>query len=281
MRLPQELFDEIIGHLPPGDKPSLRSCSLVAKPWISPSRKTLFQEVDVRADLNLESWLNNISPTNIELLQHVRELVCRMPSARDSVCDQTARIDLLRDYSPSLCQLRRLVLVSGRLPPLPQMGIPFAFQHTLEHLYLRGCRIAISTLITLINYFPNLVCLYLSSARSETDDQPIHPLSRPLRKLSITEPNPQDELGIIDQLLGLRPQCDEISINVWSRPAPLLTQRIINGVGASVKYLNLNGSLERAYKGPGILPWGILNGCRNYRFGEPSDAFELPRTPRA
>jgi len=69
-RLPQELLDKIIGHLPQNDRRSLRNCSLVAKSWIHTARKRLFEEVDLTTETSLESWLNKISLENLGLLQH-------------------------------------------------------------------------------------------------------------------------------------------------------------------------------------------------------------------
>lgn len=115
----------------------------------------------------------------------------------------------------------------------PTNQLPLTFQHTLEHPSLRGCRTTISILITLVNHFPNLAHLDLLGLSHETDDHPIPPLSRSLRKLSVKEPGTRDDPGLLDQLLGSRPQCDEVIIEIDTRVAPLLTQRVIDGVGAS------------------------------------------------
>lgn len=236
--LPQELIDEIIVRVPPE---SLRSCSLVAKSWIYPSRRRLFETVNVVPEAKFWMWLKCISPTNVKLLQHVRSLSCLIDS---SPCRRTGRIYFLRNFLPSLPRLGHLLLSSGRLESVTQIGAPLAFQHTLKHLSLYRCQVTISALVTIINYFPNLDRLDLNNLSHEVDRQPVPSLSRTPPKLFVTERNPRDEFGILDQFVGLQPQCDEVSIELDARLAPLLTQRVIDGVGASVKCLKLKTCSE-------------------------------------
>ena len=70
MTLLLELLDEILNYLPPDDE-SLKNCSLVAKSWLRLSRQRLFEN-DFIQDAECQSWVDNIPPTNTELLQHVR-----------------------------------------------------------------------------------------------------------------------------------------------------------------------------------------------------------------
>lgn len=239
MHLPQELIDKIIGHLPPGHK-SLHNPSLVAKTWAYPSQRRLFESVYIMADRALESWLINISPTNVELLQHVRSLSYLSHSDRGP----TALAEFFHDYS--FPHLRRLDLFWGYLPEsLPRIGTFSAFQHTLEHLYLCDCTVSINGLSRLINYFPNLVHLELDRPLSPVDDQQIpSPLVRPLRKLTVVGTYINNDLGPIGELLELQPQCDEVSIDMHVLVAPSVIQRVIKGVEASVKHLNLRGGID-------------------------------------
>ena len=184
------------------------------------------------------AWLKCISPANVELLQHVRSLSCVIDT---SPCRRTGRIYFLRNFFPSLPRLRHLLLSSGRLDSVTQIGVPLAFQHTLKHLSLYRCQVAISALATLINYFPNLDHLDLSDLSLGVGRQPVPSLSRTPRKLFVTERNPRDEL---DQFFGLQSQFDEVVIELDMRLAPLLTQRVIDGVGASVKCLKLRTRSE-------------------------------------
>ena len=254
--LPQELLDEIIGHIPLHDKQSLRNCSLVAKSWMYPSRRSLFEAVIVVPQAKFWSWIKCISPNNAELLQNVRTLHCLIEI---SPCVRTGHIFFLRNYFPSLPLLRHLFLFSGNLQSVTQIGVPLAFQHTLKYLSLRGCRTTIATLVTLINYFPNLDHLELHNLFQESGRQPTPPLSRALQKLSVSEPDTRDDLGILDQLLGLQPQFDEVVIEINSFFAPLLPQRVIDGVGASVKRLEIDTCFECMCK---VLKF--LHGCHKY-----------------
>ena len=139
MDLPQELIDEIIDNIPPNDRKSLRSCSLVAKSWVYPSRRRIFRSVDISGAACLGSWLDKIPPTNIEILQHVHSLTYRIANTPGS---PHPSIDFLRDYSPSFRQLEHLTFLSGFLgvpsASLTEIGtLPYpAFQRTVSHLCL-------------------------------------------------------------------------------------------------------------------------------------------------
>ena len=191
MNLPQELLDEIISQIPLGDENSLRNCSLVAKSWIYPSRRRIFEVIDIWRNADLKLWMDVIQPTNIGILQHVRSIRCLPPdSPRPSA--------FLRDYSPSFRQLERLTFFSGFLPSLTQIGTCSAFQHTLSYLRLWLCTVTASAVVTLVNYFPNFAHLDLVELYYRVDTQPSPPFSRPLKKLSITKIT---NLTLVDQLL--------------------------------------------------------------------------------
>lgn len=245
MDLPQELIDEIINILP-DTKIHLRNCSLVAKSWIYPSRRRLFETVDVVEAMHLKLWLDAISPTNVEVLQHVRSLTYQIAEPLDSAHEP---VDPLRDYYPSFRQLESLGLYSGRLPSLTQIGTSPAFQHTVLHLSLQGCSVTARGLVTLVNYLHNLAHLELIGLCHRVDGQPAPPFSRPLQKLSVTEFYTNDSLDLIDQLVGLHPRCDEVTTDMfqWSS-YPSLAQRVIGSVGASVKRLNLDSGVSNVPK---------------------------------
>lgn len=240
MELPPELLDDIISYIPPDDYQSLQNCSLVAKPWVYPSRRRIFKTVNLRRVTRQELWLATISPTNVEVLQHVRSLICRIADAPDS---PRPSADPLRDYLPSFDHLERLTFFSGFLPSLTQIGTYSAFQHTLSCISLQYCRATASALVALVDYFPNLTHLDLSKISLWVDDQPALPFSRPLQKLTIADLYSDGGLVLLDQLMGLRPQCDEVSIGMYGTSCPSLAQRVIKGVNASVKRLNLKSDL--------------------------------------
>ena len=176
------------------------------------------------------------------MLQHIRSLRCEITDG----LNPPDGLDFLRDYSPSLCQLGRLKLSSGRLPYPAHIGTYPAFQHTLLYLSLSYCRVTASGIVTLVNYFPNLAHLDLCALPRMPDDQPTPPFSRPLQKLSVDEFHGNGGLGLIDRLVGTHPQCDQVTIRMDSYSCPSLSQHVIDGVYASVTRLNLKCELRRA-----------------------------------
>ena len=76
------------------------------------------------------------------------------------------------------------------------------------------------------------------------DDQPTPPFSRPLQKLSVTEFPPCKFLQFVDQFMGLRPQCDEVTIGTYWHSLSSLVQRVIDCVDMSMKRLNLEHLLS-------------------------------------
>jgi len=281
MELPQELVEEIISYIPPDDHQSLLNYSLVAKSWVYPSRRRIFKTVDIWSDRCLNLWLAAISPTNVGVLQHVRSLTCKIASTPDSL---RPSVDPLRDYLPSFRQLERLSFFSGFVPSLTQISAYSPFQHTLSYLFLRCFDVTASAVVTVVNYFPNLAHLEVGELSNVADDQPVLPFSRPLQKLTITNLNTIDGVVFLDQLMGLRPRCDEVTIGTYeSSCRSSLAQCIINGVEASVKRLNLRSIIPCAFSVP-IMVW---RRCLNvmlefhHRSRGSFDALKLPRAPRA
>jgi len=244
MDLPPELLDEIISYIPPDDHQSLRNCSLVAKSWIYPSRRRIFKTVIIWRETRLKSWLDVISPANVEVSQHIRSLTCKIANPPDS---SRPSIKLLNDYLPSFGQLEHLIFFLGFLPPLTRIGACSAFQHTLSHLSLRCCKVTVNGVVTFVNYFHNLAHLELADLSRIKDDQPAPPFSRPLQKLTVMELCTDSALIVLDQLMGLRPQCEEVAISIYWASCPTLAQRVIDGVEASVKRLNLNSNLAGVF----------------------------------
>jgi hypothetical protein len=234
MELPQELIDEIIGHLPKCCPRYLQVCSLVAKSWTHPSQKRLFEDIDM-SSRDLRSWLKNISPTDVELLGHIHSLSYLMPQWIGPLHRN------LRDYLPSFQQLRYLKL-SGTIPLLPQqIEIFSAFQHTLSEISLSYGDVTIKGLIALINYFPNLARLHLSYLRYDKEDGPFPPLSRPLLEGLFISWNSAYDLDLFDELSELGLRANEVVITqtrftlTWSEVA----KRVTSAFGANAKCLRL------------------------------------------
>ena len=240
----------IIGYLPSNDQ-SLRNCSLVAKSWTYPSQRRLFDTVNFifASDPDFKLWRADISPTNTELLQHVRSLYPVTWTAHHPRREPVDLVEFFRDFS--FPQLRNLYLCFEYLPEwLPRTGAFSVFQRTLEHLFLFECTIGIDVLASLINCFPNLVrlnlyCLNRRAPPHSVGNQPIPPpLARPLRKLAVTHCYTGSALDLLCGLLELQPQCDEVSIGVPVPAAPSRIQHAINCVEASVKHLDLKLNIK-------------------------------------
>lgn len=181
--------------------------------------------------------------------------------------------------SPLFPRLRRLVLRSGSSLSTNQLWVPLVSQQTLERPILCCCCLTISPLAIVINHFPNLFHLELLRLYCNVVNEPIPPLSQPLWKLTVDEPDTHDDPGILDQLL---PRCDDVTIYVFPFEAPPLTRRIIDGVEATAKRLNLKMRLRRDCRAES-LSWESLNGTPRFHCwsGQALDTHKLPRALRA
>ena len=244
MNLPQELLEEILSYLPPEDvqdQQSLANCSLVSKSWTNPSRRHLFKTVDIR-EKSLQPWRDTISPANHELLQHIQALLYITDAKTWRTGRPPAyRIYVLQDYLPFLHRLQHLSLFSVQIPSdiSPKLEIFSAFQYTLSHLSLVDCDVSISALVTLINYFPSLDHLDLSSFRRNTDGMPTPSLSRPrMSRLHLSDLR-TDALRFFNKLSRFGPAFDEVVVG-GRLPVclPALT-RIAYTVGENAKRVEL------------------------------------------
>ena len=244
MCLPQELVDEILSYLSLDDERgerSLQNCSLVAKSWIGPSRRHLFETVAIQ-EPGLKSWLDSIPPANDGLLRHVRSLSLTLPpGAWPADFYPVHRIDVFQDYFPSFHQLRHLSLSFVHLPSdiSQQVGLFSAFRHTLSRLSLDDCKITISALGTLINCFPYLNRLDLGRIIHEVDDEPASPVSRPLiEQLYVSEVH-WDGMHFFDQMSEIGLGFEEVVFIERPFVRPELVERVADTVGVSVKCLKL------------------------------------------
>ena len=258
----------------------LRRCSLVAKSWAHPSRRLLFETINVSGTVRLGSWLRRISPTNTGmLLQHVRSLTCCVAEVPTL---SLGPVNFLRDHSSSLRQLERLTLYSGRPLSFARTETYSAFQQSLSYLHLRSFSVTANAVVTLVNYFPNLAHLHLERLSHEVDDQPIPPFSRPLQELTVTE---FENITLLDQLKGLQPRCEKITIEqTWRswRPCQSVAQCVINGMEAGIKHLDIRSDLRGMSNISKILQRGWLKVTPGFRYslGKRFDTLKLPRAPR-
>ena len=235
MDLPEELLDEIFSHLPSYDEQSLRSCSLVSKSWLEPSRRLLFSNIRIHQD-NYLSWLNNISPTNAGLLRNVRSLayffrVYDNPDPRCCVC-------ALHDYFPSFHQLRALEFYKLDIEPtIPDHLTLFStFQHTLFSLSLTHGLITWSSFVALVGYFPHLRDLTVRGPRFQVDDRPVPQILHPLRgRLVVDSYLPDESMKLfVNRFPELKQEYEELEITTSFEP------RLLTAVEGSLKYLTLH-----------------------------------------
>jgi hypothetical protein len=109
-RFPQELVDSIIDELQ-NDVASLRTCSLVSKPWAHRSRKHLFESVHLPTCL-LRKWLVRIPAGPVSPLDprhHVRSLLLQPTTVSAPFCVPETFVGHLSSFT----QISKLVVTSS------------------------------------------------------------------------------------------------------------------------------------------------------------------------
>ena len=213
MYLPAELIDEIISHLPLHDEESLRNCSLVAKSWLDPCQRRLFRSIRITPD-TCQLWLANISPTNAELLRHVRELAYVIKGKHGSWHPPCRIGDDLRAYLPSFSRLQRLDFGYVDIEPtiLDHANL-FTFQHALSSLLLVRVSITWTGFVTLLGYFPNLMNLKVREVSFGADICPPPHLPCALRgRLLVRCVKERDPVPFIDQFVGQKLEYEELVV---------------------------------------------------------------------
>ena len=229
-------LDEIFGHLPPDDGESLQACSLVAKPWVSPSQSRLFSSVIV-TESNYRSWKDGVSYANAELFSHVRSLRYFIRWSRMIPDCGPLPIGDLFDYLPLFRHLQHLSLCSTRIKSdISEQPEAFSvFRHTLSSLTFHTLILISPGLASTIDYFPNVRDLKVTDPIWEADHQQAPPLSRPLRgRLSIEMCGYQVLSTFADRFSGLpEVEYDELLIlgNFHPTSSTSHYQRIIDTCG--------------------------------------------------
>ena len=244
MSFPRELIEEILSYLQihgKQDQQSLRNCSLVAKSWVDPSRRRLFETVLIRAR-DRQSWMDRISPSNIELLRHVRSF-CFSGSGPREWPDSLAKLTDIEDlyvYFPSFCRLHTIDLsethISSDIPERIEMFSPC--QQVLSSLTLAIVSLSWRSFIALIDYFPNLQNLELSSLSFEDGNINPPPLSRPLRgKLFFYLSEEEHLIALSNWFTGLEVEYEELVVDV-DYVSGTYSQNIVTTCQKSLKRLS-------------------------------------------
>ena len=231
MKVPEELIDEIFSHLPPDDKRSLHSCSLVSKSWLQPSRRVLFARVSIGVD-TYQSWLDNILPTNTELLRHVRSLTYLVRQAGGSYL----RVDALRDYLPSFCQLQILTFKAVKIPSIPgHLELFPAFKHSLSSLSIVVSSIRWCAFVALLGSFPHLKNLEIHWQYFQVDDEPTPQIPHTLGGRLLVEPFRSKHMSpFVDRFPELRQGYEELVV------VGELDPRLVVAVQANLRYLKID-----------------------------------------
>ena len=187
MTLPPEILDNILAHISTSGvgQQTLVACALVATWWAGPGQRRLFSSVSIY-EHNYKKWMRDVvrSGSKARLLESVRSLThCR---STNSIL-KYRMWDLPRDsgeYLSALRNIRSLGLFDIRVEDIGEAGFHTcfsAFRETLTQLSLGTFTTSFGAFVTLVNYFPNITTLQLSSFAQERDKGPVPSLSRPLR----------------------------------------------------------------------------------------------------
>ena len=230
MYLPQELLDQIFTYFPLDDLQSLRSCSLVSKSWLEPSRRLLFAHVLIDAT-SYQSWLDKISPKNTGLLYHVRSLTYfQRRGTRDPRC----RASALCDYFPSFCKLKILTFRGLSIEPNLSLEMFSAFQHTLSSLQFMRVSIPWSAFVAVLGWFPNVRTLSIRNSSFQADGRPVTHIHHPLRGMLIIDSSWCYMGPFIDRFPTLKQEYEELV--VFGR----YDHRLVAAVEASLKSLKIH-----------------------------------------
>ena len=160
------------------------------------------------------------------------------------------------NLSSHLTQLEGLEFENGTILLSPKDIESFsAFKSTLKYITLMTCNISTSTLVSLLNYFPFLERLYLSSVyRLDSDEYtPLNP-RKPLKELILYWNQNKTFLDLLGDL-STDLQVNEVVFKQVQRGySKSLFKLVTSTFGASIKRLKLH--LIRAVHV--FIPWGHL-----------------------
>jgi hypothetical protein len=153
-RLPHELFDEILDHLAK-DTRTLQSCSLVAKSWIYPSRRHLFNTLFLTAT-DVTKWKKTFPNPEGSPAGHVRDL---------SFCFIQSDVPIdFADRIPYFSNVRGLTLI-GRVATEPSFITALGqLPPTTRSVDITFSKLLPTHIVSVIQQLPNLENLSLMSA---------------------------------------------------------------------------------------------------------------------
>ena len=197
---------------------------------------------------HFQKMLHGVPGGDPASLKHVEHLRC---SGWD--LDSALPMDNTSPNLISLTKLEHLELWRSDIQLSSEEVESFsAFKSTLKHITVADCRISESTLISLINYFPNLKCLSLLSLTCVSSGERLpHPPLDPLEKLIIGEggmATSGEFLDILENLSGMGLRVNEIAFELVGVTSwEVFAKRGTPAFGASVRHLKLPAIYQRTY----------------------------------
>lgn len=216
----------------------MRNRSLVAKSWISSSRRRLFETVLITR-ASRQSWLDNISPSNTGPLRHVRSFRFFGSGHRErGPSSKYADFDDLHVYFPSLCRLHTIDLsythISSDIPQ--QIEMFSSCQQVLSSLIFITVSLPWRSFITIIDYFPNLRYLKLRSLSFEDTNRNPPPLSGPLCGKLCYLSEEEYLIALSNWFTGLEVEYEELEVEV-GYVSGMCSQRIVATCARTLKRL--------------------------------------------
>ena len=236
------MLDKILEYIPSPGSPgrrTLAACALVATWWVGPSQRRLFYSVALNEE-NYRRWmLGVIVPTpKLHLLKHTRSLWHARAGLNPKFKHRMRHLpqDSGR-YLSTLCNLQDLTMYNTKVERISEEGFRLcfsAFRETLTQFSLEHSATSFGSLVTLVDYFPNIRSLRLLSLILEPDKGSVPTLSRPLRgKIHIGH---VDRFEFYRRFSDLDPEYEELVID----PLEMMFLESALQISAStVKYLRL------------------------------------------
>jgi len=156
-RLPQEIIDEVLGHLTPdSDRLALQSCALVSKSWAPSCQRLLFHTV-IFVTLSMEKWLERF-PLPEKSPAHLVKNLYVWIGAFHYVPDR------FFEYTPWFTNLESLSLMEYKGIPMLRSPSLWRSPRSVTSLTVKTELLTLVEIRDIIAELPNLNSLWLSGA---------------------------------------------------------------------------------------------------------------------
>ncbi|KAJ7318122.1 hypothetical protein DFH08DRAFT_400333 [Mycena albidolilacea] len=244
-RFPQELVDEILDYCA-GDRPSLKTCSLVSREWVSRCRSHLFKKCSLNHHPSpfksrLIHFCDLLRSPYCTLLPHVCGIYHLIHFDRqDYDCFDEIAADLGR-----LTKLRelRMTFMTSYHPAKLDFFLHTAFPK-ITRLHLDLCAMP-GPLVNMICLFPALQELEIGTSG---DIPPAHPIPKPppeLRSLTLSEGSMGQILAWLDAV-GHLPNVRSLTLSPVRRSDMLVVTTALQHLGDALHHLSINTAYDVA-----------------------------------